>query len=439
VTGHRHWSFDDLCTLRVRDAKASPDDVVGGCFTCRDRLVEVDRFLAALADPVTWEETRGGVKKHGSLDVSRLRATASRHEENLANAEEQMRQLRAHPYDEWHARLAGFAPNDALPRKLIDEAIGLLDTAVSDALYVLACAEAATRALPLSRAADYRAEIWKNRANAFRMLGEYASALRATRHAARYTALFSTGRWMLGQIIYTRATIIFKMGSYRDARRLADDAISLLSEFGDKLRIAHASTLKAAALTEEGRLDDAIATYRALRRTLLDLGDADGVARVTESLAVTCLRRGDLTDARRYAVEAVDRFAEIGSRAEEIRMRWVLGSLRMREGDREGAIEYMQVAIAEFESLQMHGDAALVRLEITEELLSRGRWDEAEALAREAAATFAKNDARPHVAAALAYLRECVARREATPDLIAQLRTYIDAGDPALPFVSREL
>lgn len=433
MTAHRHWSFDDLCTVRLRGPDAPVDEDIADCPTCGGRMVEVDRFLSALSDPVTWEEERSASNEHG-VDASRLRTAAANHAESIANAEEQMRLLRAQPYDRWCALLLECPPNDALPRMLVDEAVGLLDTAPSATLQVLASAEGATRSLPHSLAAEYRAEIWKNRANALRMLGEYAPALRATRHAARYAPLFSTGRWMLGQITYTRATILFKMGAFRDAQRLADDAITLLSEFGDKLRIAHASTLKAAALTEEGRLDDAIAAYVGLRRILLGLGDPDGLARVTESLAVACLRRGDLIDARKYAVEAMDRFAELGSRSEEIRMRWVLGSLRMREGDADGATEYMRNAITAFEALSMHGDAALVRLEITEELLRRGRWQEAELLASEAASTFARNDARLHVAAALAYLRECVIRREATPALVERLRGYIDADDAATPF-----
>lgn len=437
VTAHQHWSFDDLCAVRLRGSDAAADEDAADCATCGSRIAEVDRFLSVLSDPVTWEEERSPSNKDGA-DASRLHTAAVDHADSITNAEEDMRLLRAEPYDRWCALLMGRSPNDALPRMLIDEAIGLLDTAPSVTLQVLAGAEVATRSLPHSRAAEYRAEIWKNRANAFRMLGEYPGALRATRNAARYAPLFSTGRWVLGQITYTRATILFKMGAFRDAERLADDAIALLSEYGDKLRTAHASTLKAAALTEEGRLDEAIAAYVGLRRILIDLDDADGLARVTESLAVSYLRRGDLSDARRYAVEAIDRFVELGSRSEEIRMRWVLGSLRMREGDADGAIEYLRNAIKAFEALQMHGDAALVRLEITEELLRRGRWQEAEALAGEAASTFARNDARLHVAAALAYLRECVIRREASPALIERLRGYIDADDATTPFSALE-
>jgi len=435
---HRHWSFDDLCMFRSRGPETPPEDVAR-CPTCARRFTEVDRFLAALSDPLTWEEQRGGARGEDggrASDLLGLRTAATVHAENVAQAKAQMESLREQPYDRWDALVAEIPPNDAFPRLLIEEAITLLDTAPADVLLVLAASERATRLLGQSQAAEYRAEIWKNRANAFRMLGEYAAALRATRHAARYTPFFATGRWMLGQITYTHATILFKMGAYRDAQRLADEAIHLLAEFGDKRRIAHASTLKAAALTEEGRLDDAITTYLALRRTLLDLGDADGLARVTESLAVTCLRRGDLSDARKYAVEAMDRFAELGSRAEESRMRWVLGSLRMREGDPDGAMRYFRSAITAFEALQMHADAALVRLEITEELLRRGRWTEAEVLAAEAARIFARNDARLHVAAALAYLRECVIRREATPALVERLRGYIEAGDEQTPFSS---
>jgi tetratricopeptide (TPR) repeat protein len=303
-------------------------------------------------------------------------------------------------------------------------------------LHVLSAAECATVSLSRTLAAEYRSEVWKNRGNAHRMLANFKAALAATRRAARYTRLFPTGRFALGQITYTRATILFKLGEYRESRRCAEDAVKLLAEFGDRVRIAHARSLQAAAATEEGNWDVALDAYLAQRETLEKLGDADGLARLTHSIAVTYLRLGNLPAARRYAVEATQRFMDLGSISEQIRAQWVLGTLRMREGDTAGAFGYMRAAIERFESLEMHGDAARVRLEMTNELLRLNRWREAESLAREAAESFAGNDARTHLAEALAYLREAVAQRAATPDLVTRVLLYFDRESGEVPFTT---
>jgi hypothetical protein len=82
----------------------------------------------------------------------------------------------------------------------------------------------------------------------------------------------------------------------------------------------------------------------------------------------------------------------------------------------------------------MFGDAAQVKLDITKELLLHRRWDEARIVAAEAADTFARNDSRLHLAAALAYLREAVAKRAATPELAIYVRAYFETDDPVAVF-----
>jgi tetratricopeptide (TPR) repeat protein len=433
---HRHWSSNELTAFRIGEgATGERADDVATCTTCTRRLEEVTRFLAALSDPGTWEAVREEPRPSPAT-AERLRAAAGANETASREASDVVRDFQTYPFADWPSLAGELPPNEELARVLIDTAAHLLDTSPRDALHVLSAAEVATQTISRTVAAEYRTEIWKNRANALRMVADYKAALRATRRAARYTRLFPMGRFSLGQVTYTRATVLFKMGEYAVSSRCAEDAVKLLAEFGDRVRISHARSLQAAAATEEGRLDDAFSAYVALRSTLGELGDADGVARITHSLAVTSLRLGRLSDARKFALEAMQRFIDLGSTAEQVRVQWVLGTLRMREGDTAGAFEYMRIAVERFEALSMHGDAARVRLEMTGELLRRARWTEAEMLAREAAETFARNDARLHLAEALAYLRDAVARGAATAALVDRVLLYLDQDNGDVSFNS---
>jgi hypothetical protein len=89
---------------------------------------------------------------------------------------------------------------------------------------------------------------------------------------------------------------------------------------------------------------------------------------MTANLATTSVRLGNLKTARKFAIEALQRFIDLGSAANEVRMKWVLGTIRESEGDRDGAISQLRSVAAEFEG-GTHGDAARVKLEIAEELL----------------------------------------------------------------------
>jgi tetratricopeptide (TPR) repeat protein len=429
MTGkHRHRSDEELLMYRLH-AGSSPKNVlddIAKCEDCRQRLDETDHFLASLADPTTWRESQRDGKdfEKGLIEI---RTEAAARAELGRAADALWYELGATPRAEWPEKVRRSAANEVLSRRLIDAAVAALDQSPTEALAILEAAEVSTRKMSPRAAAEYRCEVWKNRANAFRMTGEYEAALAATSRAARYTRLWPTGPYALGQVVYTRGTILFKMGRYAEANDCADASIEYLREFGDRRRTAYARNLKAAVCTEDGRLDEALAIYSELRPEMEALDDVFGVATMTANLATTHVRMGHLKTGRKFATEALHRFIDLGSAANKVRMKWVLGTIRKAEGDRDEAMLQLRLVAADFENLGMHGDAARVKLEIAEELIRREEWEDAEAVAREAAETFARNDTRVHRAEALMYLRHAVDARTATPELAAYIRDYMEA------------
>jgi tetratricopeptide (TPR) repeat protein len=434
---HRHLNDEELLAYRVGSADAALDAPVAAeiaaCEDCARRLAETDRFLAGLADPLTWRESLGEGKGFQE-GLSALRAETAARAEMERAAADSFGELEASPCYEWPERVRRLRPNELLTRRLIDAAVAALDLSPEEALMILEAGEVSTRKMSPRIAAEYRSEVWKNRANAFRMTGSYEKALAATSRAARYAGLWPTGAYALGQVIYTRGTILFKMGRYAEANDCADAAVEYLRDFGDRRRIAYAKNLKAAICTEDGRLREAVVIYSELRPEMEELQDAFGVATMTANLATTNVRLGNLSVARKFAIEALQRFIDLGSTANEVRMKWVLGTIRESEGDRDGAVSQLRSVATEFENLGMHGDAARVKLEIAEELLRGEDWEEVERVARDAAETFAKNDARLHLAEALGYLRRAVEERSASPELAAYIRSYIETDDQAAAF-----
>lgn len=407
---HKHREDDELLVYRL--ALADKDDTVAAdvanCAECARRMEENERFLESLQDAETWRAAAG--------------------DDHTARAEDGLSNLRLEL--DRRARNEG----EALTRRLLDAGVAALDRSPEETLGILEAAEQLTRELDRRAAAEYRCEIWKNRANAYRMTGDYDAALNATSRAAKYTRLWPTGTYALALVIYTRGTVLFKMGRYPEANDCADAAIEYLREFGDRQRIAYARNLKASICTEEGRLSEAVAIYENLRPEMEALGDVFGMATVTANLATTNVRLGNLRVGRKFAIEALQRFIDLGSSADEIRMKWVLASIRAAEGEREEAVDQFRAVAASFESLGMHGDAARVSLDVAEELLRGEEWAELELVAREAAEAFARNDTRLYLAEALAYLRYAVERRTATPILLAYIRSYFERDQPAEMF-----
>ena len=186
-------------------------------------------------------------------------------------------------------------------------------------------------------------------------------------------------------------------------------------------------------MTEQGAFAEALQVHETILPHLERLGDVDAAARARANIAVAHLRLRQFDAALERARTARERYVALGLDEEVIRMDWALGAITIQLGEESGVAQ-LAVAAAAFEHLDMSADAGFVKLDIVEELLRREEWMPAEFLAREAADTFARSGARLHLMTALAYLREAVRQREATPVLVQYVRTYLITDDPGRPF-----
>jgi hypothetical protein len=71
---------------------------------------------------------------------------------------------------------------------------------------------------------------------------------------------------------------------------------------------------------------------------------------------------------------------------------------------------------------------------VCEELLRQQEWAEAEIIARESVTLFTAAGVTIASVSALDYLRQAVAKREATAAFVHDVRDYVTADNPARPF-----
>jgi tetratricopeptide (TPR) repeat protein len=439
MSGHRHYTTADL--LAYLDENEDVVDVaavavaIASCATCVGRLHELQDFGRLVANDVTWKEVDVPTGQPPRImDVLR---DVDRVAREKRSAELDFKALIAEPLETWPAYFAAHpdAPTEGLVRRIMDAAIEELDRKPAYALELLDAADSiAERVNDQHGQLECRGEVWKNRANALRMLGRYEEALDATVTAERFAEDVPTGAFIHAQVIYTRGTVLFKMGRLADAITAARNASYRFAEYGDVKRVIHARNLEAIALTEQGETAEGLRVYLLIAQQLQQLDDPQMTARVTENIAVSHQHLGNYDEARVYAVAAQERYRELGAESEAIRAEWTLGAIDLLVGETQAGLVRLRGAARSFEALGMLADAGFVKLALTEELLRLEEWDEAGVMAGEAAKTFATAGAKLHLSTALSFLREAVQGRSATLELVRYVREYVTADEEGRSF-----
>jgi len=439
MSGHRHYTTKDLLEYLDENEDsvkvAAVETGVASCVSCTGRLRELRAFLCSVAAPETWREV-------ATPDSERPRivdilADTDRTDDEKFSAEHNFAVLLSRPVQTWPAYFVAHAEaaTESLMRLIIDAAIAELDRRPSYALMLLDAADSiAPRVNDPTGQIECRSEIWKNRANALRILGRYDEALSATVTAERFADEIATGGFMLAQIIYTRGTVLFKMGRFAETIQTARDASQRFAEYGDVKRVIHARNLEAIAHTEQGETAEGLRVYLLIAEQLQRVDDPQMVASVTKNISVCHSRLGNYGEAITYSYAAQRLYRALGSESEIIRTEWTLGAIDLLVGDTQRGLARLRGAAAAFEALGMLADAGFVKLSLTEELLRLEEWDEAGAMAGEAAETFASAGAKLHLSTALSFLREAVQGRSATPELVRYVREYVTADEEGRSF-----
>ncbi len=439
MTGHRHYTTADLLAyldenedlVNVAEVAAA----IASCTTCAARLGELQDFGRLIADREIWREVR--VTSGQPPSIMDVLTEADRMAREKRAAEYDFAALIATPLETWPLYLAAHpgAPTEALVRRIVEAAVGELERQPSYSLALLDAADSvAGRVSDQNGQSECRSEVWKNRANALRILGRYDEALSATVTAERFTDEIATGGFMLAQIIYTRGTVLFKMGRFAETIKTARDASRRFAEYDDIKHVIYARNLEAMAFTEQGQTAEGLRVYLLIAQQLQQFEDPQMTASVTKNIGVSHRRLGNYDDATTYTLAAQRLYSALGADSEIIRTEWTLGAIDLLVGDTQRGLTRLRGAAAAFEALGMLADAGFVKLALIEELLRLEEWSEAALMAGEAAETFARSGAKLHLSTALSFLREAVQGRSATPELVRYVREYVTADEEGRSF-----
>ena len=241
-------------------------------------------------------------------------------------------------------------------------------------------------------------------------------------------------------ILALKSTLRNDQRRFGEAHALLDRAIAAYLSGDPEIRDPHLAgrvlIKKSYVFTQMGEPERAILTLREAERMV----DPDREPRL-----FLCLRHnlmdnlssaGRFEEARELLPEVEALCESVGSRLDEVRLRWVEGRIAAGVGDRAGARRAWDSARHEFTARGMAYDAALVSLELAVFLIDEGETAEVRELAREITEIFKSRDVHRETLAALAVFQAAADRATATTDLVRDLAAYLTRArlDPELRF-----
>lgn len=401
---------------------------------CSACAAESDRLLSYVS-----EISKGGILRHlldsdAGRDARRLAFLA--HVDRLEDASSAAGQfyddhLGSSPVESWQTVFTNYPAyfSAAMARRILREVDIEMNRRPKRALQLIAVAEQIANACQDVEARELLGDVWKQRSNAFRHLSRYDEALDAAALAQEFYASLPVGAYDVAQAQYTRVVALFKMTQFDLALAELTSAITTLRTFGLTVPLLKALVLEATIRAEQGDIPGAEMLYRDVLPLIRQLDERIEEARVLANLGDLNYRLGKYNQAVEDAETAIDRYRKLKMDAEAIRSAWTLALAHLASGD-DGALDELHAVAVSFDDLGMVADAGLVRLDIVEDLLHRGEWEEAADIARQLAVIFTKAGVTLPSVAAVDFLRRAVEHHEATTATIQYVRDYVTADDP---------
>lgn len=428
----RHYDDDALIAFLEGDRELADVDAVrdhlAACSQCSSRLDVLRNWGNLLRDPETWADVEMQSVHNRPPDESSNPAIATfvrQLSEDARASREVMSRLQDKPVSAWRDALRDMPyPAAAIARSVVSAARERLNTAPLETLAALDVAQhILDRVSPRVRSVE--GDLWKERSNAFRLLGEFPAALQALDEAEkRYETAAAFDRAFVD---WGRGTVYFDTKQFSQARAALQRALDTFTEYADTYRIAQLRITMGGIFFEEGNIASAREAFASSEPTIALRGDRETLARVWSNLASCDIRLGDVASAQDYAAKASALLDALDMEGEAVRLLWSLGESLITLGRTDDALRCIDDAAARFEKLGMIGSAISARCDTLGILLDRGDLPAAIEIATRAANYFIRVSADTDAAQALEYLRRATIAARATRPLVEHVRTFVAA------------
>jgi len=315
-------------------------------------------------------------------------------------------------------------------RRLSTHAHGICESEPLDALTfadaAISIAEALPQdAYPANAVYELRGTAWKERANAQMLLGDFAGALDSLTRAERSYKRLTSPSLGLATVALVRAGVYYSQQKLDEAAATAERAEYSFAHLGDDERRISALYLRANIKYEMRDLDGAFALFTQLAEYGESMNSARWVARALNGLGNCALDRRDFGAASMHLHKVRTLFHEVGSGSDQLTAEWGIGRLLLHVGKPAEAARRLRDVAAEFETLGMITDSALVGLDIAEALLALGETRQIVDLAAHMFRVFTAAGMLTGALTAIAFIKEAAAAKSLTKDDLAVVRAFL--------------
>jgi tetratricopeptide (TPR) repeat protein len=295
--------------------------------------------------------------------------------------------------------------------------LAVLETLIADAL--------ANDSYPAVVVAQLRAHAWKDRGQALAYLSRYEEALAALDRAEEFIAHFGSLAHDVAIVRFVRATTLQEVGRYDESFTLLHECRIVFRDYGDGRRYF-------LCRLAEGVLLHRLKRYAAAREQYLLL--LAGMNEDVDPVDVACLHNvighcsvdlRDFDNAEVHLERAAAMFRELGQPLQAAKAENGRGKLFLARGELARGIAHLHAVRQEFLAAGMVEHAGICGIDIVEALLNRRAAAAAETLARTLVLEFTAAGLNGRAISALAYLRDAIIARRASPAVAMQVREYI--------------
>lgn len=317
-------------------------------------------------------------------------------------------------------------------RRLVAATDRALDTMPAEAVEITALAtEIAEHLDPAAHRPDTLARLrgaaWRARAYALFYTGDIAKAEDALRAAASLFDRCQLAEYETARLAIVQAVISRVREQYSISSHAAQSAAETFRSFGDERRTASAELAEVHAWFGTGEYERALQRLIGIERRLQDSDHAQTHALILANLGSCCEKMGRIDDALRYHDAAASLLDDLGIHSESLRTRANVASILAREGRVDEALSRFNDVRVQLRHLGMISAATIIELEMAEVLLDRGDYRQVEEICQRAIldCQAAGLEHTQRALTALAFIREAVSNRTATPKVARHVREYI--------------